>query len=50
MLSSQIKLYLDKYLKKPSIDFIWTRKENQDFFLFLEENFPDEIEEDGFAT
>lgn len=49
MIGSEIQLYLNKHFKKPSIDFIWTRKENQDFFLFLEENFLDEIEEDNFA-
>lgn len=48
MLSAQIKLYFDKHFKKPSPDFIWTRKENQEFFSFLEEKFPDEIDQEGF--
>lgn len=49
MLTSHIKLYFDKHFKKPSLDFIWTRKENQQFFSFLEEEFSEEIDQDGFS-
>jgi hypothetical protein len=49
MLASEIKLYLDKHLKKPSLDYKWTTKENEAFFSFLEKEFPQASEDPAFA-
>ena len=49
MLASEIKLYLDKHLKKPSLDYKWTTKENDAFFAFLEKELPQALEDANFG-
>jgi hypothetical protein len=33
-----LKLYLKKNLKSPSLDFIWSKEDNEQFFTFIKEN------------
>ena len=42
-----LKLYLKKNLKSPSLDFVWSQKDNEQFFAFIKANTkPDYLKKD----
>ena len=42
MAYSKLTLYLKTNLRTPSKDFVWTKEDNQNFFNFIDENFPED--------